>query len=77
MASELVVEIGSFSETNVIQKLEFSLAWLSTNIPNPPAKFPVKWEVINSLVNEFESIVSIKFRNEYDMQWFTESFQLR
>jgi len=68
------IKICNLSDDNGIQKLEFAMAWLSQNIPNPPTKFPQKWSIIHDYHETTRDLfVYIEFLYELDSMWFLDS----
>lgn len=68
------IKLCNLSDDDGIQKLEYAMAWLSQNIPNPPNDYPQKWRVITEY-NETtrDLIVYIDLSYEQDMRWFLDS----
>lgn len=68
------IKLCNLSDDDGLHKLEYAMAWLTQNIPNPPTKFPQKWNVINDY-NEAtrELTVYIDFLYKLDTMWFLDS----
>lgn len=68
------IRLGSLSDDDGIQKLEYAMAWLTQYIPNPPSKYPQKWNLVNFYHEETRDVTMfIDFLHEHDAMWFLES----